>query len=142
MASATNSRFDSLQLVLRLVILALAGLLIVYHTYTLFDLYISPGSSTHTGFEYLQSALRAAIVISLSCVLLGVRGSLWLMWLCIGSLVGTQLWAHLTDFQVDFTEGRHPLSYFMGFLFPTLITLATIGIRRRKAQIAAPEHVG
>jgi hypothetical protein len=108
----------------RLVILVLAGLLIYYHTYTLFDLYVGTGTSAHTIFEYAQSALRVVIALSLLLVVFGSRRALWGMWAGIVGLVATHYWAHLGNLPVDFTKGRHPLSYLKGFIFPTIITLA------------------
>ena len=57
----------------RLVILVLAGLLIYYHTYTLYDLYVGTGTSAHTTFEYVQSVLRVVITLSLLLVVFGSR---------------------------------------------------------------------
>jgi len=121
----TTARGRRLQPARRLLILLLCGLLIFYHTYTLHDLFLGESRPTPSGFILLQSALRLAITASLACVVAGFRIALWGMWASIGTLVATQLWAHLTDFPVDFTAGRHPLSYFKGLIFPTIITLAT-----------------
>ncbi|GAB3018320.1 hypothetical protein [Bowmanella dokdonensis] len=87
-------------------------------------MYIVPGNSALTLFDHIQSVLRALITISLLLVVFGVRWALWGMWLSIGGLVATHYWAHLGNLPVDFTEGRHPLSYLRGFIFPALITLA------------------
>jgi hypothetical protein len=46
------------------------------------------------------------------------------MQLCINALVATHYWAHFGNWPVDFTAGRHQLSYLKGFIFPTIITLA------------------
>ena len=108
----------------RLVILVLAGLLIYYHTYTLYDLYVGTGTSAHTTFEYVQSVLRVVITLSLLLVVFGSRRALWGMWAGIVGLVATHYWAHFGNLPVDFTKGRHPLSYLKGFIFPTIITLA------------------
>jgi hypothetical protein len=108
----------------RLVILVLAGLLIYYHTYTLYDLYVGAGTSAHTTFEYVQSFLRAVIALSLLLVVFGSRRALWGMWVGIVGLIATHYWAHFGNLPVDFTKGRHPLSYLKGFIFPTIITLA------------------
>lgn len=117
-----------------LVVLALAGLLIFYHSYTLLDLYVFERNGNHSVFEYIQSALRVAITLSLLAVVSRIRGALWAMWLSIGTLVATQLWAHLTGYPVDFTAGRHPLSYLKGFIFPTIITLAWIYPSKRHTR--------
>ncbi|GGA01302.1 hypothetical protein GCM10010923_07500 [Blastomonas marina] len=53
------------------------------------------------------------------------------MWLSIGGLVASQYWAHFGNLPVDFTEGRHPLSYLKGFIFPTIITVAFLYGRRQ-----------
>jgi len=108
----------------RLVILVLAGLLIYYHTYTLYDLYVGTGTSAHTTFEYMQSVLRVVITLSLLLVVFGSRRALWGMWAGIVGLIATHYWAHFGNLPVDFTMGRHPLSYLKGLIFPTIITLA------------------
>ena len=111
-------------IVRRLIVFVFAGLLVFYHTITLCDLYLGAGSSVHTGFEYLQSTLRMVISLSLVLVICGQRLALWGMWAGIAGLVATQYWAHFGSLPVDFTAGRHPLSYLKGFIFPTIITLA------------------
>jgi len=108
----------------RLVILVLAGLLIYYHTYTLYDLYVGTGTSAHTTFEYVQSVLRVVITLSLLLVVFGSRRALWGMCAGIVGLIATHYWAHFGNLPVDFTTGRHPLSYLKGLIFPTIITLA------------------
>jgi len=108
----------------RLIILVLAGLLIYYHTFTLYDLYLGAGTRAHTTFEYVQSVLRVVITLSLLLVLFGNRFALWGMWAGITGLIATHYWAHFGNLPVDFTLGRHPLSYLKGFIFPTIITLA------------------
>lgn len=108
----------------RLVILVLAGLLIYYHTYTLYDLYVGTGTSAHTTFEYVQSVLRVVITLSLLLVVFGSRRALWGMWAGIVGLIATHYWAHFGNLPVEFTTGRHPLSYLKGLIFPTIITLA------------------
>ena len=108
----------------RLLILVLAGLLIFYHCYTLYDLYLGAGTSAHTTFEYAQSVLRVVITVSLLLVVFGRRRALWGMWAGILGLIATHYWAHFGNLPVDFTAGRHPLSYLKGLIFPTLITLA------------------
>jgi hypothetical protein len=121
---ATLNRPGAL-LVRRLIILTLAGLLVFYHCLTLYDLYLGDGAGSAWGFDHLQSVIRVAIVASLLLVIVGVRPALWGMWIAIAALVATQFWAHLADLPVDFTAGRHPLSYLKGFIFPTIITLAS-----------------
>ena len=108
----------------RLIIFVLAGLLIYYHTFTLYDLYLGAGTSAHTTFEYVQSVLRVVITLSLLLVVFGNRWALWGMWAGIAGLIATHYWAHFGNLPVDFTLGRHPLSYLKGFIFPTIITLA------------------
>ena len=108
----------------RLIIFVLAGLLIYYHTFTLYDLYLGAGISAHTTFEYIQSVLRVVITLSLLLVAFGKRWALWGMWLGITGLIATHYWAHFGNLPVDFTLGRHPLSYLKGIIFPTIITLA------------------
>ncbi len=117
----------------RLLIAGLAGLLVFYHCYTLHELYLSEAARAATGFDHLQSVLRAAIVISLVLVVCGVRRALWGMWAGITGLVATHYWAHFGELPVDFTAGRHPLSYLKGFIFPTIITLAFPASRRTPA---------
>ncbi len=107
----------------RMIIFVLAGLLIYYHIFTLCDLYIA-GNTNHTRFEYLQSGLRVIIVLSLLIVVLGKRWALCGMWGGITGLIATHYWAHFGNLPVDFTQGRHPLSYLKGFIFPSIITMA------------------
>ena len=114
----------------RLIIFVLAGLLIFYHSLTLYEMYVGTGNSAHTLFDYVQSVFRVFITMSLLLVVCGVRGALWGMWFSIGGLVATQYWAHFGNLPVDFTKGRHPLSYLKGFIFPTIITLAFHSSRR------------
>jgi hypothetical protein len=108
----------------RLIIFILAGLLIYYHAFTLCDLYLGAGTSAHTSFECVQSVLRVVITLSLLLVLFGNRWALSGMWVGITGLIATHYWAHFGNLPVDFTLGRHPLSYLKGFIFPTIITLA------------------
>ena len=108
----------------RLIIFVLAGLLIYYHIYTLCGLYLGTGTSMHTTFEYVQSVLRVMITLSLLLVVFGKRWSLYGMWAGITGLVATHYWAHFGKLPVDFTLGRHPLSYLKGFIFPSIITMA------------------
>ena len=107
-----------------LIIIVLAGLLIFYHIFTLCDLYLGAGTSTHTTFEYVQSGLRGMITLSLLLVVFGKRWALWGMWAGITGLIATHYWAHFGNLPVDFTLGRHPLSYLKGFIFPSIITMA------------------
>ena len=108
----------------RLIIFVFAGLLIFYHSLTLHDIYVGTRDITHTLFENVQSVFRVLIIVSLLLVVFGVRWALWGMWFSISGLVATHYWAHFGNLPVDFTEGRHPLSYLKGFIFPTVITLA------------------
>ena len=108
----------------RLLILTLAGLLVFYHLFTLYELYLGDSQAVITNYDHIQSVCRVGIVMSLVLVVLGVRPALWGMWLFISALVATHYWAHFGNLPVDFTAGRHPLSYLKGFIFPTLITLA------------------
>ena len=117
----------------RLAICILAGLLIFYHANVLYDLYLGAGNheglydrtsaGTPKSYEYIQSALRLVIITGLSLAACGIRRALWVMWAGIGALVATHYWAHFGDIPVAFTEGRHPLSYMKGFIFPTIISL-------------------
>jgi hypothetical protein len=121
-------RFFLLQ---RAVIFALAGLLVFYHTYTLFDLYVGsstdlyggPNANGHPLYAHTQSILRLLIIVSLICVAMNKRSALYGMWVGIGALVATHYWAHFFDLPFPFMEGRHPLSYLKGFIIPTVITL-------------------
>jgi hypothetical protein len=114
----------------RAVIIFLAGLLIFYHSLTLYEMYLGNGNGAHTLFDHVQSVFRMLITINLLLVVLGVRWALWGMWFSISGLVATQYWAHFGNLPVDFTEGRHPLSYLKGFIFPTIITLSFHSSRR------------
>ena len=115
----------------RLVICSLASLLIFYHTYTLYDLYLGTGtdlyevggSDTHSRYEIVQSVLRVAIISSLLLVIRDKRFALVGMWISISSLIATHYWAHYFDLPFHFLEGRHPLSYLKGFIIPSVITL-------------------
>ncbi|MEZ5465919.1 MAG: hypothetical protein R3F22_11995 [Lysobacteraceae bacterium] len=108
----------------RLIIWVLAGLLIFYHSVTLYDLYLGASTGAPTTFDNIQSVFRVVITLSLLLVVFGKRWALWGMWAGITALVATHYWAHFGNLPVDFTEGRHPLSYLKGFIFPTIITLA------------------
>lgn len=129
-ATLSANRFLLLR---RIIICILAGLLIFYHCKVLYDLYLGAGNheglydrtsaGTPKSYEYLQSALRLVILTGLSLVACGVRRALWVMWAGISALVATHYWAHFGGIPVAFTDGRHPLSYMKGFIFPTIITL-------------------
>jgi hypothetical protein len=108
----------------RLVIFVLAGLLVFHHSLMLYEMYVVTGTNAHTNFDHVQSVFRMFITMNLLLVVCGVRWALWGMWFSIGGLVLTQYWAHFTNFPVEFTKGRHFLSYLKGFIFPTIITLA------------------
>ena len=115
----------------RVVIFALAGLLVFYHTYTLFDLYVGsstdlyggPSANGHALYGHTQSILRLLIIVSLVLVAMNRRSALYGMWAAIGALVGTHYWAYFFDLPFPFLEGRHPLSFLKGFIIPTVITL-------------------
>lgn len=133
LATLSANRFLLLR---RTIIGVLAGLLIVYHCIVLYDLYLGVGNheglydrtagGTPQYYEYIQSALRLVIIIGLTLVACGIRRALWLMWAGIGALVATHYWAHFGGIPVAFTEGRHPLSYLKGIIFPTVITWLTL----------------
>ena len=93
----------------RAIIIVLAGLLIFYHSLTLYEMYLGNGNGAHTLFDHVQSVFRVLITISLLLVVLGVRWALWGVWLSISGLVATHYWAHFGNLPVDFTEGRQPL---------------------------------
>ncbi|WP_019962080.1 hypothetical protein [Woodsholea maritima] len=122
MAEILNNK--AARLVRHLIVYLLAGLLIVFHIYTLIDVYALGAGAEMSRFEHGQSILRAMIATSLIFVVLGQRKALWVMWLSIGALVASQIWAHMGGLEVSFVEGRHPLSYLKGLIFPTIITLA------------------
>ena len=128
----------STAMALRLLIAGLAGLLIWYHFYTLYQLFLGTGPTFGGTYEYLQAPLRLIIAISLLGVVFGVRWALWGMWAEITALVATQYWAHFAHLPVEFTQGRHPLSYLKGFIFPTLITLAFLTSAATAKKGAAP----
>lgn len=124
----------------RIVICALAGLLIFYHTYTLLDLYFGSGTdlydggsrNTHPLFENAQSILRVIIIFSLILVVLNKRFGLYGMWIAISSLIATHYWAFFFDFPFHFLDGRHPLSYLKGFIIPTVITLLYLSMNSQR----------
>ena len=115
----------------RVVIFALAGLLVFYHTYTLFKLYVGSGTDLYGGpsanghplYTHTQSILRLLIIVSLVLVATNRRSALYGMWAAIGALVATHYLAYFFDLPFRFLEGRHPLSYLKGFIIPTVITL-------------------
>ena len=119
----------------RLIIFTLAGLLIFYHSLTLYEMYLGTVSNAHTLFDYVQSVFRVLITMSLLLVIFGIRWALWGMWFSISGLVATQYWAHFGNLPVEFTVGRHPLSYLKGFIFPTIITLAFYSSNRQGDSI-------
>lgn len=124
----------------RAVILALAGLLVFYHTYTLVDLYVGsgtdfyggPNANEHALYVHTQSVLRLLIIVSLVLVAMNRRSALYGMWAAIGALVATHYWAYFFDLPFDFLEGRHPLSFLKGFIIPTLITLLYLSTNSRR----------
>jgi len=125
------------------VISALAGLLIFYHTYTLYDLYLGSGTdlygggsaNAHSLYVYVQSSLRVAIVFSLLFVVIGKRNkrlALYGMWAAISALIASHYWAHFLNLPFHFLEGRHPFSYLKGFVIPTVITLLSLSMHRQR----------
>jgi hypothetical protein len=124
----------------RIVICALAGLLIFYHTYTLFDLYFGSGTdlydggsrNTHPLFENAQSILRVIISFSLLFVVLNRRFGLYGMWVAISALIATHYWAFFFDLPFRFLDGRHPLSYLKGFIIPTAITFLYLSMNSQR----------
>jgi Na+/proline symporter len=124
----------------RVVIFALAGLLVFYHTYTLFDLYVRSGTDLYGGsnangyswYARTQSILRLLIIVSLVFVAMNRRSALYGMWVGIGALVATHYWAYFFDLPFPFVEGRHPLSYLKGFIIPTVITLLHLSTNSRR----------
>lgn len=125
----------------RLIICTLAGLLIFYHTYTLYDLYLGSGTDiydagnadTYAPYRHIQSILRVFIIGSLVLVALNKRPALYGMWIAIASLVATHYWAYFFDLPFRFLEGTHPLSYLKGFIIPTVITILFLAIDPRRA---------
>lgn len=124
MTMTPGRQMPAMRILRRGIICVLAGLLVFYHVFTLYDLYVVNRGTAHTPFDHLQSVLRVCITLSLIFVIFGRRRALPWMWVSIGSLVATHYWAHFGDLPVEFTAGRHPLSYLKGFIFPTIITLS------------------
>ncbi len=132
--------FGSIIRVRRLTICALAGLLIFYHAFTLYDLYLGSGTDlyevgsegTHPLFEHTQSILRVLIIGSLLLVAMNRRFGLYGMWAAISSLIATHYWALYFDLPFRFLDGRHPLSYLKGFMIPTLITYLFISMNAKR----------
>lgn len=124
----------------RIVICALAGLLIFYHTYTLYDLYLGSGTdiydvgnaNTYALYRHIQSILRVFIISSLLLVVLNKRPALYGMWIAIAALVATHYWALFFDLPFRFLEGKHPLSYLKGFIIPTVITILFLSIHSHR----------
>jgi hypothetical protein len=136
--------FEKFVPIQRLIIYVLAGLLIFYHTYTLYSLYLGSGTdlyevgnpNTHSLFEYVQSILRVLIIVSLLVVIMNRKFALYSMWAAISALIATHYWALYLDLPFHFLEGRHPLSYLKGFIIPTVITLLFVSINsQRKSNI-------
>lgn len=127
----------------RIVICALAGLLIFYHTYTLYDLYLGSGTdlyesgnaNTHPLFKHGQSVLRVLIVFSLVLVAMNRRFALYGMWAAISALIATHYWAFFFDLPFRFLDGRHPLSYLKGFIIPTVITLLYLSMDFKRKSL-------
>jgi hypothetical protein len=126
----------------RMIIGALAALLIFYHTYTLYDLYLGSGTDLYESgsakaqpfFEHGQSVLRVMIVLSLALlVALNTRFALYGMWAAISALIATHYWALFFDLPFRFLEGRHPLSYLKGFIIPTVITFLYLSMDSRRS---------
>ena len=113
-----------LRLAQSLMILALAGLLIFYHTTMLVDYARGFEESNSALYNAIQSLCRVAIISSLTLVIMGKRFALWMMWFSIGSLIATHYWAHFGPITADFTVGRNPFSYLKGLIIPTIITTA------------------
>ena len=132
--------FEGLLHVGRLTIYALAGLLIFYHTYTLYDLYLGSGTdiydvgnaNTYALYRNIQSILRVFIISSLLLVVLNKRPALYGMWIAIAALVATHYWALFFDLPFRFLEGKHPLSYLKGFIIPTVITILFLSIQSHR----------
>jgi len=124
----------------RAIIYTLAGFLIFYHTYTLYDLYLGTGTdiydvgnaSTYALYRHIQSILRVFIISSLLLVVMNKRRALYGMWIAIASLVATHYWAFFFDLPFRFLEGKHPLSYLKGFIIPTVITIVFLAINSRR----------
>ena len=120
----------------RAIIYTLAGFLIFYHTYTLYDLYLGTGTdiydvgnaSTYALYRHIQSILRVFIISSLLLVVMNKPRALYGMWIAIASLVATHYWALFFDLPFRFLEGKHPLSYLKGFIIPTVITILFLAI--------------
>jgi hypothetical protein len=131
----------------QLIIGSLAGLLVFYHTYTLYDLYLGSGTdlydgsstSTHAMFVQAQSILRISIIASLLLVAMNKRFALYGMWVAISALVATHYWALYFELPFRFLDGRHPLSYLKGFIIPTVITFLFVSnsTNRESAKEAA-----
>lgn len=132
----------------RAIICALAGPLVFYHAYTLFDLYLGSGTDLYDGgsggahplFVHTQSVLRVMIVASLILVALNRRLGLYGMWAAISALIATHYWAFFFDLPFRFLDGRHPLSYLKGFIIPTAITFLylSMDVRRNARKPAVP----
>lgn len=126
----------------RFIIYSLAGFLIFYHAYTLYDLYLGSGTDlyeggstgAHSSFEYVQSILRVAIIFSLLLVLGNKRLALYGMWAAISALVASHYWALFFELPFQFLDGRHPLSYLKGFIIPTVITLLSLSINSHRSS--------
>ena len=124
----------------RMIIWALAGLLIFYHVHTLYDLYLGSGTdlyggssaNEHATFVLTQSILRILIIASLLLVSMNRRFALYGMWFSISALVATHYWALFFELPFRFLDGRHPLSYLKGFIIPTVITFLFLSMNANR----------
>ncbi len=112
----------------QILVWALAGFLIVYHTVKIYSGMIeTPNIGQVFSENYYQNTIRLLIVCSLFLVLMFSRIGLGLMWVFIVSLIVTQYLMLPTDKNLAALLG--PLK---GLIFPTVISL--IFWHQRKPQ--------
>ena len=101
------------------VIYILAGFLIIYHAFKIYTLLADINDFQFFMDMYgIQSLIRITIIFSLIWVIPHKKYALILMWVCIGSLVISQLIG-----VADMNSLKTTLSPFKGFIVPSIITI-------------------
>jgi len=118
-------------------VVLLAGFLIVYHAMKLKMAYLSGADSAALSMiAHGQNGLRALIILALLLVIARVRGALWVMWIGIGLLIASQIFAYFDGLLGEAANAAVYLGYLKGFILPTLITFVTVLGSRSKPDAA------
>ncbi len=118
--NSINNLFGSQSKNVRIVtIIAMALLLITYHSAKLFGLYITHSGNDYAFLVHIQSVTRLAIIMSLSSLIMGKQKAIIAMWLTIMALIVTQFIDYFSLLNPSFSV----FSYLKGFIIPTVITL-------------------